>query len=165
MNITGEILSELANRIKEVRKSLGVSQEEFVSNIGITRSHLSKIESGQANPSEQLIKSVSREYLISEEWLKEGKGNMFSIGPFNQDQLEELNFLADQLRFQTLESHLDQCDAMLNNLNKSLKDIRKQISEYKKEDIKSFPEYEKKINIILSNTSKINKKIVKNDEN
>lgn len=137
-------MSEITDRIKEVRKLTGVSQEAFVSNIGITRSHLSKIESGQANPSEQLIKSISREYFISEEWLKEGKGDMNSGEPFTQEQIQEFNFIADQLRYKALESHIDHCEMLVKNLSKSLKDIRGKLIEYKKEDSKSFPNYANK---------------------
>lgn len=67
-------------RIKSVRKysTINLSQEAFGKRIGITKAAISKIESGNANPSEQTILSICREFNISENWLRTGNGDMFN---------------------------------------------------------------------------------------
>lgn len=64
-------------RIKEVRKSYELSQEEFGNRIGITKSSVSLLESGKNSPSEQTIKLICREYNVNYIWLTTGEGDMF----------------------------------------------------------------------------------------
>lgn len=64
-------------RLTELRKSLNLSMEKFGSRIGITRSAVSKMESGSSGLSEQTILSICREYNVNEEWLRNGSGEMF----------------------------------------------------------------------------------------
>ena len=63
-------------RIKSLRESLGLSMEKFGARIGLTRSAISKIESG-SKPSDQTIISICREFNVNEEWLRNDKGDMF----------------------------------------------------------------------------------------
>lgn len=69
------------NRIKEVRKTLGLSQEVFGGKIGITDASVSRLEKGERNPSDQTIKSICREFNVNYAWLTEGLGDMFSDLP------------------------------------------------------------------------------------
>lgn len=69
------------DRIKELRKTLGLSQESFGEKIGITKSSVSGFENGSRNPSEQTIKSICREYNVDYFWLTEGTGEMFTNLP------------------------------------------------------------------------------------
>lgn len=64
-------------RLKEIRKALSLSQEAFGKKLGITGAGVSKIESGDRNLTEQMILAVCREFNISEEWLRNGNGDMF----------------------------------------------------------------------------------------
>lgn len=63
-------------RIKLLRTKLNLSMEKFGNRIGLTRSAISKIESG-SNPSDQTIISICREFNVREEWLRTGNGEMF----------------------------------------------------------------------------------------
>lgn len=67
-------------RIKELRRSLGLTQDEFGGRIGITKSSVSTMESGRSNPSEQTLRSMVREFGASYEWLTTGAGSMFEAG-------------------------------------------------------------------------------------
>ena len=73
-------------RIKAIRKHklVNLSQEAFGQRIGITKTAISKIESGNANPSEQTLLSICREFNVSEEWLRTGNGEMFN--PMSEDE-------------------------------------------------------------------------------
>lgn len=64
-------------RIRDLRKSLKLSQEEFGNRLGVTKASISRLESGINNVTEQMIKSVCREYNVNYAWLKEGVGEMF----------------------------------------------------------------------------------------
>lgn len=64
-------------RLTEIRNTLGLSMEKFGSRIGISRSGISKMESGKSGLSEQTIISICREFEVREEWLRTGKGEMF----------------------------------------------------------------------------------------
>ena len=68
----------LNNRIKLLRKKLGLTQESFAQKIGITKSSVSLLESGQNKASSQTIFIICREFNVNEEWLRTGKGDMFS---------------------------------------------------------------------------------------
>ena len=66
----------MQNRIKELRKSLGLNQTEFGDKIGVTTSAISGYELGTRAPSDAIIKSICREYGVSETWLRTGAGEM-----------------------------------------------------------------------------------------
>ena len=66
----------LGERVKFVRKSNKLNQADFAKRLGISQTHVSKIEKNVENPSETLLKLISIEFGISEEWLKTGAGEM-----------------------------------------------------------------------------------------
>ena len=67
----------IGDRIKELRKTvLELTQDEFSEKIGIKRSGLSLVEIGRNNPSDQTIRSICREFGVSESWLRYGEGEM-----------------------------------------------------------------------------------------
>lgn len=63
-------------RIKEIRKDINATQEQFASFLGVTRQTISHIERGINTPSDQLIKLICKEFGIREEWLRTGQGEM-----------------------------------------------------------------------------------------
>lgn len=67
----------MKERIKELRNELGLSAEKFGSRLGVTRSAISRIENGIVNVTEQMQKSICREFNVNEEWLRHGTGEMF----------------------------------------------------------------------------------------
>ena len=66
----------MQNRIKELRKSLGLNQTEFGAKIGVATSAISGYELGTISPSNAIIKSICREYGVNETWLRSGAGEM-----------------------------------------------------------------------------------------
>lgn len=69
-------MTQLAERIKKLRMIMDVSQLVFAGTLGVTRAHISRIETGAVGISNHLIKSICREYGIREEWLRKGKGHI-----------------------------------------------------------------------------------------
>lgn len=64
-------------RVKEIRKTLGLTLEKFGERIGVTRGSMSNIENGNRNLTEQMTKSICREFSVYYMWLTTGEGEMF----------------------------------------------------------------------------------------
>ena len=66
-------------RIKILRKQLGLTLEKFGERLGVGKTAINKLEKGENNVTDQMIKSICREFDVNEEWLRSGKGDMFVI--------------------------------------------------------------------------------------
>ena len=64
-------------RVKEIRKSLNLTLEKFGEKLGVGKTAISKIEKSERSLTDQMFRSICREYSISEEWLRNGSGEMF----------------------------------------------------------------------------------------
>lgn len=64
-------------RIKEVRKALGLTLDKFGERVGMKKSSLSQVENCTNAVSGQLRTAVCREFHVREEWLRTGEGEMF----------------------------------------------------------------------------------------
>ncbi len=65
------------NRIKQIRKTLKLTQQKFSSRIGVQRNTIAMYEMGKTVPSEAIILSICREFNVNENWLRTGEGEMF----------------------------------------------------------------------------------------
>lgn len=75
----------IGERIRDVRKSNGMTLEKFGERIGMKAGALSQLENGKTNPSEQTIRAIIREFNVSELWLRKGEGEMFSEQPIEEE--------------------------------------------------------------------------------
>lgn len=64
-------------RIRALRKELGLTLEKFAEPIGVKKAAISNIENDTRGLTDQMIISICREYNASEEWLRTGNGSMF----------------------------------------------------------------------------------------
>lgn len=64
-------------RVKEVRKSLGLTLEKFGEKIGLKKNSVSQIENGKNSLTEQVVKAICREFSVDYMWLTTGEGEMF----------------------------------------------------------------------------------------
>lgn len=76
-------------RVRELRKALGMTLEVFGSKIGIKKSSLSQIENGINNLTEQTILLICKEYNVNESWLRTGEGEMFKALP-EEDEVADI---------------------------------------------------------------------------
>ena len=67
----------LNKRIKELRKALGLTQQEFADKIGVKRNSMANYETGRNTPIDAIVVSICRIFNVSEEWLRTGQGEMF----------------------------------------------------------------------------------------
>mgnify|MGYP000211099189 CR=1 FL=1 len=82
-------------RIRELRKALGLTLEKFGESLGVGKTAISKIENGDRNVTDQMQKSICREFNVSTDWLLYGTGEMFvththdeEVAMYTQDILD-----------------------------------------------------------------------------
>ena len=75
-------------RVKEIRKTLNLTLEKFGEKLGVGKKAISKIEKDERNLTDQMAKSICREYNVNYDYLIYEEGEMFSDLP--QTILDEL---------------------------------------------------------------------------
>ena len=82
-------------RIKSLRKALGLTQQEFADKLGISRGNIGAYEVGKNAPSDAVISLIVRIFNANENWIRTGEGEMFvprsvkdEIGYFVEDLLD-----------------------------------------------------------------------------
>ena len=82
----------IGERIKEVRKALGMNQTDFAARLGSVQNTITGYETWRRVPSNQVIASICREFRVNEEWLRTGAGEMFVPTPASiVDELADIN--------------------------------------------------------------------------
>lgn len=79
-------------RIRKLRKSLGLTQEKFAERLGIKRNTVANYEIGRNEPIDAVVSLICRVYGVNEVWLRTGDGgdeNMFT--QVNEDDRYSLN--------------------------------------------------------------------------
>lgn len=64
-------------RVKEARKSLGLTLDKFGERIGLKKSALSLIENGKNELTDGNVLAICREYNVSEKWIRDGVEPIF----------------------------------------------------------------------------------------
>lgn len=64
-------------RIKELRKALKLTQQEFADRLNIKRGAIANYEVGRNEPIDAVISLICEKYNVNEEWLRDGTGEMF----------------------------------------------------------------------------------------
>ena len=64
-------------RVKEIRKNLGLTMEKFGAQLGVGRTAISNTENDNRNLTDQTALSICREFNVNEEWIRTGTGEMF----------------------------------------------------------------------------------------
>ena len=71
-------------RIRIIRKSQNLTMEEFGKRLGVTKVAISRLESGDRNLTDQMCRSICREFGVREEWLRTGEGAMREESPSDE---------------------------------------------------------------------------------
>ena len=77
-------------RIKELRKTLGLSQSEFAIKIGIGQTGISSIERGNSIVTDRTINQIVSTFGVDEHWLRTGEGEPFPLPPEEDERLLQL---------------------------------------------------------------------------
>lgn len=84
-------------RVKELRKSLNYTLDKFGGKLGVQKSAISKIEKGDNNLTDQMLKAICREFDVNEEWLRTGEGEMYiEVDRENQLMIWAADVLKDE---------------------------------------------------------------------
>lgn len=85
----------MKERLKKLRKTLDLTQQEFADKIGSARNNIAGYETGRRNPSAAVISLICTKFNVNEEWLRTGNGEMF-IELTRDEQIER--FVGDALK-------------------------------------------------------------------
>ena len=120
-------------QIKLLRKKLGLSQDEFATQLGLSRNFVWMLEKGEREPSERTINDICRIFNVNPAWLRTGEGEMY-LAPTREDEIAEMTarmFKAEDsdYRFQ-LERILntvddEQMEALFNIANNWVEEVKK----------------------------------------
>ena len=76
--------------IKKLREDhLNMGREAFAQEIGLKRTAIYLIETGQRNPSDRTVKDICEKFNVNEQWLRTGEGEMYKPEP----EIDELAYL------------------------------------------------------------------------
>lgn len=131
----------ISDRIKELRKSLGLSQEEFGQTLGVSRDVIGNIEYDRLKRPEQkepIYKLICEKFNVNEAWLRTGEGNRFkNTPPENEIATAIYNVLEDV-----------DCNNTIYTLAKEF------LLKYEKLDIKSQKVIENYVDDVISSIAK-----------
>ena len=71
----------MEGRVKLIRKTLGMTQEQLAQRLGVGKTALSMIETGKARLSTRNRNILVQELNVNPEWLESGRGEMFNADP------------------------------------------------------------------------------------
>lgn len=143
-------MSNINERIKQLRKFTGMSQTEFGKDLGVKIGVIKNLEYGITTPSEEQINLMALRFYANPEWIKNGTGKMLRlstpqerVSAFLNDAVNDKN----KTHVLWLLSHLD--DEDWNNFSRLLKVftlLQNDLEFNGKYDLSSFEKYFKKLN-------------------
>ena len=85
----------IIDRIRQLRKTIGLNQKDFASRLGLTQTALSMIEMKRVTLTDKNIKLICANFGVDEKWLRTGKGDMFGhISPYEKELLASFSKLS-----------------------------------------------------------------------
>ncbi|MED1854796.1 helix-turn-helix transcriptional regulator [Brevibacillus borstelensis] len=103
-------------RVKQVRQALDLSQAKFAKAISISNGYIAGIELENRKVNERIIKLISSTFNVSEEWLRDGTGDMFNDA--SSEKLKIAMSIFKKLKPEYQDYVLKQIDALLEMQNK-----------------------------------------------
>lgn len=68
-------------RLKMLRNALNLTQQAFADRLNVSRNNIAGYETGKRSPSDAMVTLICKEFNVSEEWLRNGTGEMFNPIP------------------------------------------------------------------------------------
>ena len=81
-----EKTAKISDRIRSLRKKLKLKQADFVAGLNISRSYLSKLETGEEQPGRDLLIRMSQEFNVSLDWLTSGTEDAVPARALNEQE-------------------------------------------------------------------------------
>lgn len=130
----------MKERIRLVRRTLDLTQQEFADRIGIKRGAIANYELGRNEPVDSVVSLICREYNVNEEWLRDGIGEMFL-----PDTMNELDALSDRYGLSEsdrvfIEKYVNLKPGSRDAIMNFILDVASALSESKPEEKPAAPE-------------------------
>ena len=84
-------MNNINERIREIREYLKLSRNDFGERLGMSGDSINNLERGRVVIKDFIIKLISQEFNVDENWLRTGEGSMFIL------ELDEDTVLVEQL--------------------------------------------------------------------
>jgi transcriptional regulator with XRE-family HTH domain len=84
-------METIGDRLRTLRKELGLNQGEFAQGIGLKQGSYSEIENGKEKLTQKNMEFISLKYAVNMDWLQKGNGPMFrsiELSPAERELLE-----------------------------------------------------------------------------
>jgi len=88
-------------RMKTLRKELGLTQQELADKLKIKRNTIAKYETGRGEPIDAVVSLICKEFNVNEAWLRTGEGEMFRQLTRNEELAKffgEVSFGSDDFK-------------------------------------------------------------------
>lgn len=126
-------------RLKMIRKQLGLNQKDMGEKINLSQTHISSLENGTREITDRIIHDLIRELNVSEHWLRTGEGEMFEQPKtFTLDEKAREHNLTD-LEVEIMKNYMqldkEVREEVLNMLKKSFENAASTNKERKKDFI------------------------------
>ncbi len=73
-------------RLKKLRKTLDLTQQDFANRIGVKRNTVATYEMGRSSPSDSAVSLICREFNVNENWLRNGGTDDDMFIKLNEDE-------------------------------------------------------------------------------
>lgn len=105
----------MKERLKALRKELGLTQQEFADRIGISRNNIASYETNKSEMGTAVFSLICREFNVNEDWLRGGAGEMFLV----QSQDEEIASFIGKIQIEEKDSFKKRVILALSRLSES----------------------------------------------
>jgi transcriptional regulator with XRE-family HTH domain len=112
INMAGSMPNGIPERIKAIRAALKLSQRAFAKRVFVSQGYFAEIEVGKRDINERIIQLIATQYKVNKEWLKTGKGGMFSASK-TEIKLEYLSGIFAELDELLQDYLIKQADELL----------------------------------------------------
>jgi len=134
----------MKDRIKLIRKTANLTQEEFAIRLGGKRNTVAKYETGAIEPSTAVFSLICREFGVNENWLRTGEGEMYT----KTSRDDDIQRFVDSLKVEG-DSFKKRLISVLSDLDSAGWKVLEEIaaSLYREEQAREANEEEKEIDI------------------
>lgn len=127
-------MTSIGDRIKLLRKTLDMSMEKFGEKIGLSKTTISRIESGDSPLTEKNIKLICSIYKVDYFWLTEGIGEMFIEFPDVAIDMIVEEYKLDEIDRTFIETYLNSSEDERKFFKAFLQTFAKKIDTQKKDE-------------------------------
>ncbi len=86
----------MLERLKMLRKTLKLSQNQFSQKINFGQSSYANIENGTRNLTDRTIQLICNEFGVNEKWLRTGEGEMFTQKKDHEEDIETVAKMVEE---------------------------------------------------------------------